>query len=341
MNPQTDLRLDHLVLRNFRCFAECAIDLHPELVVLVAENGRGKTAILDAMRIALGLFVDDVAGTRQSSGFERTDVRLVPVENNGMATALPTQFVGAGYVCGQALHWSRALKGFGPSPRTTTKDAKDLRDAATHLRERVEGLTPEEDGGPPNLPLVGFYGTGRLWAEHWLSKEKKRAVRPTGGRLDGYADCLSLTSSFRGLVNWYETIANEIRDSRFSTKNSSNLLLLAAVGEATQVVLRPTGWRELRWDYERKSLVVEHTDYGRLPLSVLSDGIRNTIALVADIARRCAILNPHLGAEVARQTPGVLLIDEVDMHLKWTCTFILVGSRRSSIYFARPSPRYS
>ena len=61
--------------------------------------------------------------------------------------------------------------------------------------------------------------------------------------------------------------------------------------------------------------MVKHPKYGRLPLSALSDGVRNMIGLIADIAHRCARLNPHLSEDVARQTPGVLLIDEVDMHL--------------------------
>ena len=39
------------------------------------------------------------------------------------------------------------------------------------------------------------------------------------------------------------------------------------------------------------------------------------IALVADIAFRATKLNPHLGAEASRKTPGIVLIDEVDMHL--------------------------
>jgi predicted ATP-binding protein involved in virulence len=39
------------------------------------------------------------------------------------------------------------------------------------------------------------------------------------------------------------------------------------------------------------------------------------LALVGDVARRCASLNPHLSGDAASQTPGVLLIDEVDMHL--------------------------
>jgi predicted ATP-binding protein involved in virulence len=229
-----------------------------------------------------------------------------------MVAALPTEFEAEGHVSGQTLRWSRALKSYGPSPRSTTKDAKDLCNIAVQLRE---SFAATEDGGSLILPLVAVYGTGRLWAELGQNKGKRTFDKSTGKRLDGYADCLSLTSSFKGLVNWFETRANEIRDSRFSTDNPKNLLLLAAVGEATQQVLEPTGWRGLHWDYETKSLVVEHRDQGHLPLSVLSDGIRNTIALVADIARRCAILNPRLGAEVARQTPGVLLIDEVDMHL--------------------------
>jgi predicted ATP-binding protein involved in virulence len=39
------------------------------------------------------------------------------------------------------------------------------------------------------------------------------------------------------------------------------------------------------------------------------------VALVADVAHRCVRLNPHLGEDAAKRTPGVVLIDEVDMHL--------------------------
>lgn len=39
------------------------------------------------------------------------------------------------------------------------------------------------------------------------------------------------------------------------------------------------------------------------------------IGLVADIAYRSARLNPHLGDNAVQATPGIVLIDEVDMHL--------------------------
>jgi predicted ATP-binding protein involved in virulence len=43
------------------------------------------------------------------------------------------------------------------------------------------------------------------------------------------------------------------------------------------------------------------------------------LAMVADIAYRAALLNPHLGERAAEQTPGIVLIDELDLHLhpKW------------------------
>jgi predicted ATP-binding protein involved in virulence len=39
------------------------------------------------------------------------------------------------------------------------------------------------------------------------------------------------------------------------------------------------------------------------------------LALVADVARRCASLNPQLSDRAAIETPGILIVDEVDMHL--------------------------
>ena len=50
-------------------------------------------------------------------------------------------------------------------------------------------------------------------------------------------------------------------------------------------------------------------------MDILSDGIRTTIGLVADIAHRMAKLNPQLAENIATKTPGIILIDEVDMHL--------------------------
>jgi predicted ATP-binding protein involved in virulence len=48
---------------------------------------------------------------------------------------------------------------------------------------------------------------------------------------------------------------------------------------------------------------------------MLSDGVKNMIAMVADIAYRCATLNPQFEANAAQLTPGIVIIDEIDLHL--------------------------
>jgi len=48
----------------------------------------------------------------------------------------------------------------------------------------------------------------------------------------------------------------------------------------------------------------------------MSDGQRALIGLVADIARRACLLNaPYLGKRTLLETPGLVLIDELDLHL--------------------------
>ena len=59
MNEQ--LRIDSLSVTNYRCFRRFdePIRFEPELTVLVARNGEGKTAFLDAVKIALGIFTSN------------------------------------------------------------------------------------------------------------------------------------------------------------------------------------------------------------------------------------------------------------------------------------------
>src|SRR5262249_31731976 len=96
---------------------------------------------------------------------------------------------------------------------------------------------------------------------------------------------------------------------------AANLAMIQGVKEAADKVLKPTGWSNLHWDAEAHALTAEHKSQGRLPLFMLSDGVRTMLALVADVARRCASLNPHLSGQASIKTPGILMVDEVDMHL--------------------------
>jgi predicted ATP-binding protein involved in virulence len=62
----------------------------------------------------------------------------------------------------------------------------------------------------------------------------------------------------------------------------------------------------------------------KLAFSQLSDGYRNAISLAADIAYRCIQLNPSLGERAILDSEGIVLIDEIDLHLhpNWQHHFI-------------------
>jgi Predicted ATP-binding protein involved in virulence len=69
------MKLKKLEITNFRCFESLALDLDEQLTVLVAENGVGKTAILDAIAVALGPFIGGFdAGVRKD--FKHQDARI-------------------------------------------------------------------------------------------------------------------------------------------------------------------------------------------------------------------------------------------------------------------------
>lgn len=89
-----------------------------------------------------------------------------------------------------------------------------------------------------------------------------------------------------------------------------------AVQQTVDTMLKShTGWHGLQYSAEHEELVLNHDTHGQLKVSQLSDGIRNMLALVGDIAYRCYKLNAHQGEAAPRRTHGIVLIDEVDMRL--------------------------
>ncbi len=328
-------RLDRIELLNFRCFAKCALDLDPKTTVFVAENAQGKTALLDAIARALDVYVSAIAYDRHSHGFDREDIHRSSDESGKIQPRLPARFIAEGVFNNSPIRWGVSLKGAGLR-------ARNSRGAATQFYKAVRSVVePSAQGAaptaPPSLPLTAFYGTGRLWSEHKLTKGKRTIASMTPGRMSAFADCLSSSSSFKTFTAWYGASMEALKNPALKGQDGEQRpeRLLAAVREAVRTVLAPTGWSEIDWEFSngehsglsfgRGQLVVEHATRGRFPLPYLSDGVRNMIALTADLAHRCVRLNPHLGEDAARLTPGILLIDEVDMHLHPRWQQLIVG----------------
>lgn len=78
-----------------------------------------------------------------------------------------------------------------------------------------------------------------------------------------------------------------------------------------------TGFKNLHIKRQGTPTMIVEKDGEELDVNQLSQGEKSLLALVGDIARRLAILNPSLDDPL--QGEGVVMIDEVDLHLhpKW------------------------
>lgn len=308
--------LKHIRLHNFRCFEDSRIEFSPDVTVLVARNGLGKTALLDAIAQALGLFVDDLAETTQWRGFNKSDVRRLRSSEQGMAQSNLVELDAAADINGHHIAWRRSMRAGSRHARTSRKDARALMDSAKAFRDRLASEGAER-GDAVTLPLISYYGTGRRWGDRG-TKARRSAAAPKNPRCRGYTDCLAGSANPSLFSDWFDSMFRAAAEAPVSGFQQANRpeRLLAAVTHAVDRVLEPaTEWRVLHWDPAEEQLLLRHPTRGDLPLSLLSDGVRNTVALVADVAHRCARLNPHFGENTAQMTPGILLIDEVDLHL--------------------------
>lgn len=311
----TDTWLSRIELNNFRLFEHTTLDFHRRLTVLVANNGSGKSTVLDAIALAFSPFVDLLA-SQYTRGLELRDVRLVRSgETGSMERALPASIRIACHVAGRESEWS--LTRDLDRPRSKGYRADEVTEAqlrAYNLRQAVVDHAQQKHKGAPELPLLVVYGTSRVWDPGDPPGKSKRLDT---SRLQGYTDCLRPTASFAFFVRWFTDMslaaAAEVVDGIPSPHAPRERL--DAVRRVLGILLRESGWTGLRWDPGSKDLLAEHPRLGTMPVAWLSDGIKSILAMAADLAHRCVRLNPHFGAEAAALTSGIALIDEVDMHL--------------------------
>jgi predicted ATP-binding protein involved in virulence len=306
------MRIDRLQLKNFKCFAERRFEFRPGFNLIVGENGSGKTSLLEALAVASGswlLGLSNYSSHCKARSILPSEVTLKAVgKGDGGARYerhFPVEVTATGQVASQEISWTRTLEGV--RGRTKSAESADLKRMSEQIgRQAMEGE-------PVTLPLISYYGTGRLWQQP-RDLKTKRAISVSKDRtsvFSGYANSHDPRSSAADLFRWIQTqqfIALEDGETPVALR----LLTQAVIGCIE-------GGRSLHFSVKLADLILEIEGQGGQPFNNLSDGYRNMIAMLGDITFKALTLNPHLGMKAAAMTPGVVLIDELDLHLhpKW------------------------
>ncbi len=296
------MRVDHLNLRNFKRFSEAEFKFRPGFNLLIGENGSGKTTILDALAVAIGSWFLGIRGY-DTKHIESDEVRAM-LTTFGDTTKIERQFPALvacdGSVLGQHLSWARSLD--GAAGRTTQRRATNIKKLAAETERRVRA------GEAITLPVISYYGTKRLWVQP-KDMYGGEDLRPGEfqERLQGYYNSVDQRINVAGVLRW-------LRFEKFvALEEGKERAAYSAVKAA--IVQCVEGCIGADFNVKEGTLLVEIKGRGKLPFHMLSDGQRTMLALVADIAFKATQLNPHLSERAPAETPGTVLIDELDLHL--------------------------
>lgn len=300
------MRIDRLNVANFRGFAQRELMLHPEFNLVIGENGTGKTSVLEALSVAVGSWFLGLRGY-DTRHIRPDDVRLVGfAEQDGIhwEQQFPCTVKATGLINGEILTWERSLS--SADGRTTYVDAREIKQLGSEADSVVR------DGGEIMLPLISYYSTGRLWnvpREHARVKgSEKFKPRAALSRLEAYRNSVDPRLSVADLVEW---IARESWHA-FQNQGEHSPAFRVAREALVRAVVNA---QDIYFDPKYGEVIVRFIDGSRQPFNNLSDGQRCMLALVGDLARKAATLNPHLGKRALKETPGIVLIDELDLHL--------------------------
>lgn len=325
------MKIERLKIKNFRCFENLEVQLHPKCNVLVGINGSGKSTILDALAIALGGYLSGFDGIKSNSILpEDAHYKMFCIGSRiDSQEQFPVEIYAEGivgmedektYASESVISWQRELNGKGR--RTTHGNVKFIADYARMLQDRVRS-----GDIACILPFVAYYGTGRLWLQ-----KRNRTKHKKGEKLNrqmGYMDCVAAESNEKQMLQWFEEM------TYIQLQEGTVIAELEAVKRALRKCYLnvDSSVKDVKFIYDVRNHELEIYIYyydkaEKFPVRMLSDGEKGMISLVADIAYRMALLNPNLMDDVL-ETPGVVLIDEIDLHLHPSWQKKVVGNLRN------------
>jgi predicted ATP-binding protein involved in virulence len=305
----------HLV--NFKRFPELELTLHPRFTLLAGDNASGKTSILDALAAAASIWLVDAEPKLRASGrhLSQRDIHREQILSGDRRQFRRQDFVSitasADLNPFHSISWTRKIRRSGS--RTSNAEAKEMQQ---YVSQQVAN---DAAGEPTIFPALAYYGAGRAWLPSNVPKEPKQAVTLSHTRFDAYYDCFRERIRLSELVTWFrnETLTSLRQDGRFRPGYHA----------VRQVILRCLpGATDCWYDADLDDILVEFNEELH-PFSELSAGQRVALALVADLAIRIVTLNAflfesngssspeELANRVLAGTPGLVLIDELDIHL--------------------------
>ncbi len=303
------MKVHSISLENFRGFKKLDINLEERLNVFIGVNGSGKSSILDAISMNINHAMYSLTSSESNSKqlyLEKDDVNINAKENY-IEITYDLESIKQSYKLKQDVF----KLGFN-------WEGKEFSEYFDKLKSNINEKT--------NLPLVIYYTTAKDF-----EIENKATANYRFNQLNAYlGNQTKRTFSFKEFTKWFrneEDKENEVRlrhDNKYESKDLKIVRdaiekLFSSLGkeqysDLTIIRAQPISENDFNFYIKPEGELFIKKNNEFLKVSQLSDGEKNVLLTVADIASRIAQLNPSLKYPLENAS-GIVLIDEIEQHL--------------------------
>ena len=305
--------LKNIELLNFRRFSNSTYELNPRMNIFIGKNASGKTTVLEAATVILGAYLTafkEYVPSRFGHNISDNDVlmkALKPVKNVAV-TASVKQFPCT--VSSQIMWDSKTVE----CVRTLEKEGgrtkfigqNPMREMVAEWEKAIKAADGSDEG--QIYPLVLYLSSARLWNENRTGEIDK-----IPGRTDAYQRCLDPKRGNQTSFEYIKLLGSLASEENDGIPLPSYEVIMDAVKYSLEEEMSPG--QQALYSSRYGEIAVKNPDGTVINFSALSDGYRNVIKIVTDIATKMCILNPYLGKDTLKKTPGVVVIDELDLSL--------------------------
>ncbi len=304
------MNIEQITIQNFRNIGkETTIRLNSNFTAFIGVNGKGKSTILHALRIASGAFFLAIPEVKSRHIF-KDEIRVVE-SGKFLLQQFPVKIEARGRFSENSdpITWRRQwIEG---TSATTSKSA-DVGNIRQIASEKYNQLVREQNDNI-DLPIIAFFGISRAVGAGRITKKSR--IQRLGRQIfkEGYQDWDEMKAVKFHYEEWLGTYDALVKHGKeYSETKKAFFEAIRMANPFIQEIDFINGelWIKIKIDKQETDL---------LPLSFHSDGIHYFTAMIAEIAYRCVVLNGYKKENAIKETNGVIMIDEIDLHLhpKW------------------------
>lgn len=293
------MKVKNLRLLNFRGIQELSVDFTQRTTAFVGINGVGKSTVLDALAIALSQLTWRINGNHQKARSISPDDIQLGADFARIEVAVNLR--------GRDVWWGLAKnrKDGKYNDPSRSSDLEALNSAVRQLDAEWEHVESERQE-KYQLPLSVLYDVHRAVTDVPLRVREKLLHNP----YEAYQDALDRGGAdFKRFFIWFRNFEDVENEGR----TESSDFRYPGLEAARNAIMTFTGFTGVKVRRAPKMRMVVVKGGKEFNVLQLSDGERNMLALLGDLSRRLSVLNPGLAKP--NEGAGVVLIDEIDLHL--------------------------